>query len=75
MINVYSEYLSFQYIDVTLMQPRRSIGNHFLRIIINPNMKVPEQNYDNNMLICRLDYDLDTLFVRYEFCHWKNTYK
>jgi hypothetical protein len=43
--DVYSPYLSCQWIDVTGLTP----GSYTLRVVVNPHKKLAESNYDNNV--------------------------
>jgi hypothetical protein len=43
--DVYSRYLSCQWIDVTGLPS----GAYTLRVVVNPKQKLPESNYDNNV--------------------------
>jgi hypothetical protein len=44
---------------------------YFLRIIVNPEFKIAEQRYDNNMLVCNLKFDLDKLTTEVSDCKAK----
>ncbi|GAB6027480.1 Lysyl oxidase 3 [Chamberlinius hualienensis] len=51
--DVYLHTVDCQWIDVTDVTP----GVYFLKVSINPELKVPEMTYDNNAAICNMFYN------------------
>lgn len=65
----FKAHLSCQYIDMTDMEAKSSQGREFfLRLTVNPEMKIAEQKYDNNMMLCKIEFDVDQLFVSVSDC-------